>query len=52
MPSRVVGRTVLNGSEGDTEDTDGGLVGVLNISVVGVTDNVETNGGCVDSEIG
>lgn len=51
MPSRVVGRTVLNGLEVETEDPECGLVGVLTISVVGVTDEVESNGRCVDSAV-
>ena len=51
MASRVVGRTVLNGMEVEASDIECGLVGVLGISVVGVTDDVENNGRCVDSEV-
>lgn len=51
MPSRVVGRAVLAGLEVKTEDTECGLDGVLDISVVGVTADVENNGRCVDSEV-
>lgn len=51
MPSRVVGRTVLNGMEVEAGDTECWLVGVLNISVVGATDKVDNSGSCVDSEV-
>ena len=51
MASRVVGRTVLNGMEVEAIDTECGLVGVLSISVVGIIDDVEDNGRCVDSEV-
>ena len=51
MASRVVGRTVLNGMEVEASDTECGLVGVLGLSVVGVTDDVEYGGRCVDSEV-
>ena len=43
MASRVVGRTVLNGMEIEAIDTVCGLVGV--------TDEVENSGRCVDSEV-
>lgn len=51
MPSRVVGRTVLSGVEAEEDETECGLVGVLTISVVGVTDEVEDNGFCVETEV-
>lgn len=51
MPSRVVGRTVMSGIEVEATDAECGLVGVLSISVVGVTDKVENNGRCVDLEV-
>lgn len=47
----MVGRTVVNGMEVEAGDTECGLVGVLSISVVGVTDRVEKDGRCVDSEV-
>lgn len=51
MPSSVVGRTVLSGVEVEGDDTESGLVGLLTISVVGVTEEVETNGTGVDTEV-
>lgn len=52
MPSRVVGRTVLGGVEvAAGDDTECWLVGVLNIPEVGVTDEVDNGGCCVDSEV-
>lgn len=51
MPSRVVGRTVLGGVEVVAGDTECWLVGVLSISVVGVTAKVDISGDCVDGEV-
>ena len=51
MASRVVGRTVLTCMEVEASDTECGLVGVLSLSVVGVTVEVGNNGRCVDSEV-
>ena len=42
---------MLNGMEVEASDTECGLVGVLSLSVVDVTDKVENNGRCVDSEV-
>lgn len=51
MPSRVVGRAVLGGVEVAAGDTECWLVGVFNLSVVGVTAKVDNSGVCVDSEV-
>lgn len=47
----MVGSKVLSVLDVEAEDTECGLVGVLTISVVGVTDKVENIGRCVDSEV-
>lgn len=47
----VVERIVLSGLDVEADETVCGLVGVLNISVVGTTDEVENGGNSVDKEV-